>query len=64
MCSDARGLIPWAVSFRVYDFDGDKQISKDELSKMLEASLVENHMTLSAEQIRAMVDATFRVSER
>jgi Ca2+-binding EF-hand superfamily protein len=30
----------------VYDFDGDGKISKEELKKMLEASLRENEMNV------------------
>mmetsp|Transcript_10869 Transcript_10869/g.19033 ORF Transcript_10869/g.19033 Transcript_10869/m.19033 type:complete len:187 (-) Transcript_10869:337-897(-) len=46
-------------SFKIYDFDGDGQISRDELMKMLEASLIENHLNLTPEQINDLVDATF-----
>eukprot|EP00275_Glaucocystis_incrassata_P001725 EC123801.1.p1 GENE.EC123801.1~~EC123801.1.p1 ORF type:complete len:193 (+),score=26.33 EC123801.1:88-666(+) len=50
-------------SFKIYDFDGDGRISRDELMKMLEAGLIENHMNLTQEQIDALVDATFNEAD-
>jgi len=50
-------------SFDIYDFDHDGHISKRELHMMLEASLVENHMSLSEEQIGALVEATFKEAD-
>eukprot|EP00761_Pharyngomonas_kirbyi_P011762 gb/GECH01011788.1/.p1 GENE.gb/GECH01011788.1/~~gb/GECH01011788.1/.p1 ORF type:complete len:197 (+),score=63.60 gb/GECH01011788.1/:1-591(+) len=46
-------------SFRIYDFDDDGCITKDELHRLLEASLVENSLGLSKEQLQSLVDATF-----
>jgi len=46
-------------SFNVYDVDGDGNISRNELHMMLKASLFENHMDLSEDQMVALVDATF-----
>ena len=47
------------VSFRIYDFDRDGCISKEELYKLLEASLVENSLGIPQEQLGSLVDATF-----
>ncbi|KAL9642334.1 hypothetical protein ABK040_007332 [Willaertia magna] len=46
-------------SFRIYDFDKDGCISKEELYKLLEASLVENSLGIPQEQLTSLVDATF-----
>jgi len=46
-------------SFRIYDFDRDGCISKEELYKLLEASLVENSLGIPQEQLGSLVDATF-----
>lgn len=46
-------------SFRIYDFDQDGCISKEELYKLLEASLVENSLGIPQEQLSSLVDATF-----
>eukprot|EP00689_Sawyeria_marylandensis_P001979 EC822816.1.p1 GENE.EC822816.1~~EC822816.1.p1 ORF type:complete len:200 (+),score=79.99 EC822816.1:26-601(+) len=46
-------------SFKIYDFDGDGGISKEELYKLLEASLVENSLGIPKEQLNSLVDATF-----
>lgn len=46
-------------SFRIYDFDGDGCISKEELHKLLKASLVENSLGIPEEQLSSLVDATF-----
>mmetsp|Transcript_18253 Transcript_18253/g.29991 ORF Transcript_18253/g.29991 Transcript_18253/m.29991 type:complete len:197 (-) Transcript_18253:271-861(-) len=51
-------------SFKIYDFDGDGQISREELTKMLEASLVENNMNLTQQQVDSLVDATFREADK
>eukprot|EP00735_Rhodelphis_limneticus_P004448 TRINITY_DN16032_c0_g1::TRINITY_DN16032_c0_g1_i1::g.13759::m.13759 TRINITY_DN16032_c0_g1::TRINITY_DN16032_c0_g1_i1::g.13759 ORF type:complete len:190 (+),score=29.34,sp/Q3HRP5/CNBL2_ORYSJ/45.79/5e-48,EF-hand_1/PF00036.27/2.3e+03,EF-hand_1/PF00036.27/1.7,EF-hand_1/PF00036.27/1.3e-05,EF-hand_1/PF00036.27/7.9e-07,EF-hand_1/PF00036.27/1.3e-07,EF-hand_7/PF13499.1/9.3e-06,EF-hand_7/PF13499.1/4.1e-15,EF-hand_8/PF13833.1/55,EF-hand_8/PF13833.1/2.8e-09,EF-hand_8/PF13833.1/0.0023,EF-hand_8/PF13833.1/1.6e- len=50
-------------SFRIYDFDGDGHISQNELKQMLEASLVENHLSLSQKQIDDLVSATFNEAD-
>eukprot|EP00741_Cyanophora_paradoxa_P017925 tig00021036_g17309.t1 len=50
-------------SFKIYDFDGDERISRDELSKMLEASLIENNLNLTPEQMQTVLDATFREAD-
>ncbi len=41
------------------DFDNDGFISKDELYKLLRASLVENSLGIPEEQLQSLVDATF-----
>lgn len=46
-------------SFRIYDFDGDGCISRDELYQLLKASLVENSLGIPEEQLSSLVDATF-----
>jgi serine/threonine-protein phosphatase 2B regulatory subunit len=46
-------------SFRIYDFDCDSKISDSELSKMLQSSLAENDVKLTAEQTAAIVKSTF-----
>ena len=49
-----------AVSFRIYDIDGDGHIDKEELFQILKASLLENYMMdLSDDQMRELVDNTF-----
>eukprot|EP01027_Heterolobosea_sp_BB2_P004506 GEZU01006903.1.p1 GENE.GEZU01006903.1~~GEZU01006903.1.p1 ORF type:complete len:134 (+),score=19.38 GEZU01006903.1:65-466(+) len=50
-------------SFRIYDFDGDNCITKDELYRLLEASLFENSLGLSSEQLQSLVDATFQEAD-
>jgi len=49
-----------AFSFRIYDFDKDGLISKGELRRMLSASLLENDLKMSEENITALVEATFQ----
>eukprot|EP01027_Heterolobosea_sp_BB2_P002825 GEZU01004239.1.p1 GENE.GEZU01004239.1~~GEZU01004239.1.p1 ORF type:complete len:136 (+),score=42.84 GEZU01004239.1:592-999(+) len=46
-------------SFRIYDFDGDGSITKEELYKLLEASFAENSLGLTTEQLSSLVDGTF-----
>lgn len=46
-------------SFDIYDIDGDGSIDKDELFKILKASLFDNGLNLTEAQMRAAVDATF-----
>ena len=46
-------------SFRVYDFDKDGLISRDELERMLLASLAENELVLSKENADLLVAKTF-----
>lgn len=48
-----------AFSFAVYDLNGDGKIDKTELRKMLETSMEENGVPLSASQIDGLVDSTF-----
>jgi len=47
-------------SFKIYDIDGDQYISKEELSKMLVASLMENNLDLPKEYMEQMIDFTFK----
>lgn len=46
-------------SFRVYDFDGDGLISKDELERMVLASLAENDLHMSKANADLLVGKTF-----
>ena len=46
-------------SFRVYDFDGDGLISKDELERMVLASLAENDLHMSKANADLLVAKTF-----
>jgi len=46
-------------SFRIFDFDNDGKISKQELSSMLHTSLKENNVNMSTSQIGHVVDSTF-----
>jgi serine/threonine-protein phosphatase 2B regulatory subunit len=47
-------------SFMIYDFDGDGAISRDELAKMLMASLEESGVILNDQQAKACCDYTIR----
>jgi len=50
-------------SFRIYDVDNDGHITKEELYKLLEASLIENSLGLPQKDLQALVDATFREAD-
>eukprot|EP00736_Rhodelphis_marinus_P010772 Rmarinus@m.7424 len=50
-------------SFQVYDFDGDGYITKEELKQMLEATLVENNLSLTGQQVDDLVTATFQEAD-
>jgi serine/threonine-protein phosphatase 2B regulatory subunit len=52
------------LSFKIYDMDNDSHISKEELSKMLVASLVENSLDLPKDQMDQMIDFTFKEADR
>ncbi len=56
-------LLSNPVSFRIYDFDGDGYIDRLELYDCLKASLQENNMGLNEDQIRSLVDKTFREAD-
>ncbi len=49
-----------AVSFDIYNASGDGFISKSELGSMLDATLRENDIVITAAQLRALVDTTFQ----
>merc|ERR1719263_2572113 len=51
-------------SFQIYDFDGDGKISRDELGRMLKASLSENDIELTASQTNDLLDATFLEADK
>lgn len=51
------------VSFKIYDADNDGFISRDELFKLLEASLAENSLDLPTDQLDSIVDATFHEAD-
>jgi Ca2+-binding EF-hand superfamily protein len=46
-------------SFRIYDFDNDNRISREELTSMLKTSLLENGVQFSPPQIDLIIRATF-----
>ena len=49
-----------AFSFEIFDFDGDGKISREELGRMLQASLKESEINLDDALIAAVVESTFR----
>jgi Ca2+-binding EF-hand superfamily protein len=49
-----------SVSFDIYNVSGDGFISREELSAMIQGALEENDVSLSAGEVGAIVDATFR----
>eukprot|EP00741_Cyanophora_paradoxa_P021310 tig00021348_g20570.t1 len=51
------------LSFKIYDFDGDGCITRDELLAMLQACLSENRLRLTPSQIDEILDATFREAD-
>lgn len=51
-------------SFQIYDFDGDGHISKHELKKMVEASLIEADLNLPDERLKELVDNTFAEADK
>lgn len=54
-----------ALSFNIYDIDGDGHISKEELFQILRASLLENYMLdMSEADMRALVDQTFLEADK
>mmetsp|Transcript_14907 Transcript_14907/g.16860 ORF Transcript_14907/g.16860 Transcript_14907/m.16860 type:complete len:203 (-) Transcript_14907:2225-2833(-) len=50
-------------SFRIFDFDNDGKISKQELGSMLHTSLKENKVYMTTEQIGHVVDSTFKEAD-
>jgi len=46
-------------SFRMYDFNGDEQIDKDELGRMLKSTIEDNKLNITAEQAEELVNSTF-----
>eukprot|EP00300_Choanocystis_sp_HF-7_P029432 c3628_g1_i2.p2 GENE.c3628_g1_i2~~c3628_g1_i2.p2 ORF type:complete len:200 (+),score=50.58 c3628_g1_i2:100-699(+) len=54
-----------ALSFQIYDIDGDGFIDKDELFQILKASLLENYMLdMSEEHMRSLIDQTFLEADK
>ena len=49
-----------ALSFLIYDADGDGKISRTELSDIFKACLTENDLKLTEEQVSGYVDFTFK----
>eukprot|EP00771_Trimastix_marina_P000259 gnl/Trimastix_PCT/1270.p1 GENE.gnl/Trimastix_PCT/1270~~gnl/Trimastix_PCT/1270.p1 ORF type:complete len:191 (-),score=61.84 gnl/Trimastix_PCT/1270:97-669(-) len=50
-------------SFNIYDFDGDGNIDRDELYRILRSSLFDNHLNLTEEQMMAVVASTFNEAD-
>jgi predicted ferric reductase/Ca2+-binding EF-hand superfamily protein len=46
-------------AFRLHDIDGSGEISRDELDRMLQSSLLESGLHIPPEQVDALVDALF-----
>lgn len=46
-------------SFRMYDFNGDQKIDKSELGRMLQATIDENKLDITAAQAQKLIDDTF-----
>lgn len=47
------------VSFQIYDIDEDGYISREDLRKMLQATVTENDLELSVEQVESLVASSF-----
>mmetsp|Transcript_5097 Transcript_5097/g.11935 ORF Transcript_5097/g.11935 Transcript_5097/m.11935 type:complete len:198 (-) Transcript_5097:174-767(-) len=47
------------TSFKIYDFDGDGKIGRDELTEMLRATAVEHSLVLDDAELDSVIDATF-----
>jgi len=46
-------------SFRMYDFNGDDKIDKQELGRMLAATIEDNKLNVTPEQAKKLIDDTF-----
>jgi Ca2+-binding EF-hand superfamily protein len=46
-------------SFKMYDFNGDELIDKQELGRMLQATIDENNLNISPAQAQQLIDDTF-----
>lgn len=46
-------------SFKMYDFNGDELIDKQELGRMLQATIDENKLNISPAQAQQLIDDTF-----
>lgn len=46
-------------SFKMYDFNGDQKIDKQELGRMLQATIDENKLNITAPQAQQLIDDTF-----
>ena len=51
-------------AFRLYDFDADGKISKQELSDMLQWSLEESEVKVTPAQVASIIAETFRQADR
>lgn len=47
------------MSFRIHDIDGDGLISREDLSQMVRATIVENSLQISDEQLEVLIATTF-----
>lgn len=50
-------------SFRLYDFNNDGKISKEELCAVLESAMKENRLIYTNEQIMLIVKSTFQQAD-
>lgn len=46
-------------SFRMYDFNGDERIDKDELGRMLRSTIEDNKLNITPEQADQLIEDTF-----
>lgn len=53
-------ILLFAVSFKIYDVDGDGYISRPELLNILKASLEQFVVEISEEDMQQLVDQTFK----
>ncbi len=51
-------------SFKIYDFDGDGKICREELMKMLDASSLENELDLTPTHMEQLVTKTFHEADK
>lgn len=47
------------MSFRIHDLDGDGLISREDLSRMMRATVAESALQVSAEQLDVLIATTF-----
>ena len=63
LCMKASPKDKLSFSFQIYDLDGDKKISRDDLKTMLEESLRENELRFRKELIEQLVESTFEEAD-